>query len=106
MVIDLQPKIADNCSMDCPICECSSQRLRDLCALIDGPALLVTLLCDFAERVAWAAPDPDMAKRWLKAARDWQNGHELDTSEIDAQEAESGQAYLATNAVSWAITAA
>ena len=62
----------NNWSMsECLICDFADDSLGALLRRVDDSGVLITLACDFAERVVDLVPDPIHAGHWLRAARMW-----------------------------------
>ena len=77
----------------CPICNFpETDDLQAILERIDTPDLLVTLACDFAERVCEKTSNPAQSHTWLKAARDWR------IDRVAANEAERAAWAAAANA--------
>lgn len=56
----------------CPVCGFpETERLSSILGRIEGSDLLVTLICDFSERVCDSTLSPAQAREWLRAARNW-----------------------------------
>jgi hypothetical protein len=56
----------------CPVCDFPDPgAVRTLLERIADPDLIITLACDFAERVADLTADPSKTRKWLQAARNW-----------------------------------
>jgi hypothetical protein len=73
--------------MICPVCDFDSADALSILGHIDDLSLLVTLTCDFADRIADKPFDPQATKERLLAARNWK---------------ENPQAMLEADKVAWA----
>jgi len=91
--------------MTCSICNASEGRLEELLRSLTDPALLVTLACDFAERVCGETPDTEQSRAWLASARAWQDQPESAAQATDEAGETSNTAVSAANSA-WAATCA
>lgn len=70
----------------CPTCDWPTSDLRTLLDHVEDPDTLVTLACDFADRVAGWARDPAQARAWIETARHWRDSsHAARSAAIEAE---------------------
>jgi hypothetical protein len=86
----------------CPSCDFADGSLGALLLRIDDCDLLITLACDFAERVADLTPDPSKTREWLQAARVWETDPEATNEAREAASAAANVVDAATNGAAWA----
>ena len=60
--------------LECPVCDFpESKDLQNILERLTNTKLIVTLACDFAERVCNLISNHTEAKEWLRTTRDWRS---------------------------------
>ena len=100
--------------MPCPVCDHNDLSVQALLSRLDDLDTIITLSCDFAERVVGQAQDPSEAARWLAIAHKWRDNPNEVRVVTEAARAwspktaarQGREAWAAGNTMLWATAAA